>query len=189
MAQLWALQDRQEGQLQRLGEVCILKEYPHRMLRVKKRVEVPGAGRYVQRVDLPMYSPRTIRRWRATPQGKDAPLIGAATPDGDPRPIGFIQQRQGAHLFCLPLGEMKRYLGLGWRVQGFLACDRGCVAVLRRRVLFWVLLTLGAVAAFGLSFLLFRLGPQEGFSMLWEALQELPEATEVGWYGFWHRVL
>ena len=188
MASIWALEDRQEEHLQRLGDVRMLKEFPCGTLRVKKRVNVSGAGTYTQKADLPLYRPRTIRQWRQTPDGRDAKLLGVLSPKSGRDPVGFVQRRQDARTFCLPVGPVGAYQGVGWRIKGFLVCDRGCVAVAGRRVLFWAALALGAALVFGVSYQMARYGVAQGWQMLAETLRDIPEAAEGKWFALMHRL-
>ena len=187
---IWALEDGQEAGLTCLGTLRVEKALPCRVLRLGKRIVIPGAGRYCKELAVPLYANGAVRRYRGgQPQAQRAPLLGVTGPR---KPLeearGYIRRQEGAYGFCLAVFPLEAAAGLGWRMRGFLSTQEGWVAVATRRVWFWIWLALAAAVVFTLSYSLFRHGWAQGGRMLLESLQDLPEALEGAWFGFWHRL-
>ena len=185
------MEDGQQQDLPCLGTLRAVKGLPCRTLTLRKRVIIPGAGRYRKELAAPFYRVSAVRKYRREqPEDQRLPLLGAVGRRGAPRNgSGYVQRQEGAHCFRLAVSPLDQLSGLGWSVKGYLAADSGWVAVVRRRVAYWVLLAIVAVVVFGVSYQAFRYGWQEGTRMLLESLRELPDTLLTAWYRFWHQVL
>ncbi len=61
---------------------------------------------------------------------------------------------------------------------GYLPAGDGYLAVMKRRVAYWVWLGIAAAVAFAISYLLFRYGPE----MLWSTIVDLPQTLSDAWF-------
>jgi len=185
---IWVLEDGQEQGKECLGEIRLLRDLPCRTLRLRKRLTVNGLGHYRKELEVPVYPhAAVVTLRRGQPKEERLPLLGAVGPQ--PRPdqvLGYALRRKEAHRFCLAVSPQEAYQGIGWRTLGYLSTEKGWVAVMGRRVLFWVVLALAALGVFGLSYLGFHYGWERGFAMLGDALLDLPRTLEGWWFGLWH---
>lgn len=176
MASVKALRDGEEQGLECLGELRGIKGAPARELRIQKPVTIPGAGSYQKVFTAPLYSRRVMAEL-AKGEGGCGPCIGALAPKGKTL-RGYVRRQLGAHLLCVPVYDRQDLSPLAWKTRGYLPAGEGYLKVVRRRVGFWIALTVLALLVFAVSYLCFRHGPQA----LWNTLLDLPEALSDGWY-------
>lgn len=181
MTTIRALADGAEKELELLGELHAIKGAPAAHLTIKKRVIIPGAGSFWKNFSAPLYTRRVMEEaakrseepWDLSSRG----CLGMLIPRGK-NPAGYIRRQVGPHNLCVPVYSVAEASCFSWKVVGFLPAGKGYVTVARRRVGYWVWLTLIALAVFGVSYLLFRYGP----GPLMTTLRDLPELLSSKWF-------
>jgi hypothetical protein len=181
MTTIWALPDGEEKDLKLLGEPHLAGGLQAGEMRVLKAVTIPGAGSFRKSYSAPIYRRRDMeeldRRTGEEWSFSRKRCRGVLARKGS-RTLGYIRRRVGNHLLCIPVFDPKGFASLGWKTAGYLPVGDGWVAVARRRVGYWIWLTLAALAVFGVSYLLFTQGPQ----VLLATFQELPQTLSDSWY-------
>lgn len=181
MVTVKALMDGREAGLTPLGEMRSIKGAPAGEMVLEKWVEIPGAGAYWKTFRAPIYSRQVMEElsrkgqlsWSFTPQN----CIGMITRQGS-GPKGYVQRQMGLHDLCVPVFPVAGLSFLAWRVAGYLPAGDGYLAVMKRRVAYWVWLGIAAAVAFVTSYLLFRYGPE----MLWSTIVDLPQTLSDAWF-------
>lgn len=181
MVRVKALMDGREESLTPLGEMHSIKGAPAEEMVLEKWVEIPGAGSYWKTFRAPLYSRQVMEElskkgeqgWSFTPEH----CIGMLTREGR-SPKGYVRRRMGLHDLCVPVFPVKGLSALNWKVLGYLPAGEGYLAVMKRRVGYWVWLSIAALLAFGISYLLFRYGPE----MLWATIVDLPQTLSDAWF-------
>lgn len=181
MTTVRALVDGAEKELELLGELHAIKGAPAAKLTIKKRVTIPGAGSYWKDFSAPLYTRQVMEEaakrggehWDLTAKG----CLGILARKGR-KPSGYVRRQVGPHNLCLPVYPTAGASCFLWKVAGYLPAGGGYVTVAKRRVGYWVWLALAALAAFGLSYLLFRYGP----GPLLATARDLPELLSARWF-------
>lgn len=181
MTTIRALADGAERELELLGELHAIKGAPAAELSIRKPVSVPGAGFFWKDFIAPLYSRQVMEEgsrrseepWDLSAGG----CLGMLARKGK-TPVGYVRRQMGIYNLCVPVYSAAGKSGLFWKVVGYLPAGKGYVAVAKRRVGYWVWLTLAALAAFGASYLLFRYGPQT----LLNTLRDLPGLLSAKWF-------
>ena len=154
MVTVKALMDGREAGLTPLGEMRSIKGAPAGEMVLEKWVEIPGAGAYWKTFRAPIYSRQVSG------------------------PKGYVRRQMGLHDLCVPVFPVAGLSFLAWRVVGYLPAGDGYLAVMKRRVAYWVWLGIAAAVAFAISYLLFRYGPE----MLWSTIVDLPQTLSDAWF-------
>jgi len=181
MTTIRALTDGAEKEMELLGELHAIKGAPAKGLTIKKRVTIPGAGSYWKDFSAPMYTRQVMEEaakrseepWDLTSKG----CLGMLARKGK-KPAGYLRRQVGPHNLCVPVYSIAEESCFFWKAAGYLPAGKGYVTVVKRRVGYWVALALGALAAFGVSYLLFRYGPE----VLAATLRDLPEMISGRWF-------
>lgn len=176
-----ALADGEETGLELLGELHAIKGAPAAEMTIRKPVTIPGAGSYQKDFIAPLYtrrvmeegSKRSDKPWDLSAAG----CLGMLLRKGK-APVGYVRRQLGVHNLCLPVYSLAGKSSLFWRVVGYLPAGNGFVAVAKRRVGYWVLLCMAALAVFGVSYLLFRYDVQT----LINTLRDLPGLISAKWF-------
>ena len=172
-----ALPDGGEQGLELLGELHAIKGAPAGEIRVQKRVTIPGAGAYWKDFRAPLYSRQVMEELIRRGEESCKLCLGVlATKGGQPK--GYVRRQMGLHDLCVPVFPVAGLSFLAWRVAGYLPAGDGYLAVMKRRVAYWVWLGIAAAVAFAISYLLFRYGPE----MLWSTIVDLPQTLSDAWF-------
>lgn len=181
MTTVRALVDGAEKELELLGELHAIKGAPSEELTIQKRVTIPGAGSYWKSFTAPLYTRQVLEEaakrseegWDLSAKG----CLGMLARKGR-KPAGYVRRQMGPHNLCVPVYSTAGASCFFWKVAGYLPAGGGYVAVAKRRVGYWVWLGIVALAAFGISYLLFRYGPD----VLLATLRDLPETASAAWF-------
>jgi len=181
MTTIRALMDGEEKEKECLGELHAIKGAPARELIIKKRVSIPGAGSYWKDFSAPLYTRQVMEEaakrseepWDLSSKG----CLGILVRKGK-KPTGYIQRQVGPHNLCVPVYSVAEASCFRWKVAGYLPAGKGYVTVAKRRVGYWIGLAVAALAVFGVSYLLFRYGPET----LAGTLRDLPGTISAQWF-------
>ena len=177
MVTVKALMDGREAELTPLGEMRSIKGAPAGEMVLEKWVEIPGAGAYWKTFRAPIYSRQVMEELMKRGEESCKLCLGVlATKGGQPK--GYVRRQMGLHDLCVPVFPVAGLSFLAWRVAGYLPAGDGYLAVMKRRVAYWVWLGIAAAVAFAISYLLFRYGPE----MLWSTIVDLPQTLSDAWF-------
>lgn len=182
MTTVKALMDGAQEGLELLGELRAIKGVPAQEMRVKKRVVIPGAGSYWKSYPAPLYDRQVmveLAKGGESPRSfSKAGCLGALASAGK-SVRGYVHRRVGLHHLCVPVYDPSRISPLTWKTVGYLPVgEEGYVAVMRRRVAYWVWLAIAALLVFAFSYLFFVHGPEA----VWATLTDLPQALSDAWF-------
>lgn len=181
MTTIQALMDGAEKELPLLGELHAIKGAPSEDLTIRKRVTIPGAGSYWKDFSAPLYTRQVLEEAaKASGEGWDLSAggcLGMLTAGGK-KPAGYVRRQMGPHNLCVPVCSAAEISCFFWKIVGYLPAGNGYVAVARRRVGYWVWLSVAALLTFAAAYLLFRFGPDTVAA----TLRDLPDTLSSAWF-------
>lgn len=169
MMTIRALRDDEAAALPELGLLRPIPDMPADRVCLQKTVEDGRFGPFVKEVTTQLYSRAALLHLdSAQPDFSFAPegCLGLLFRRRGDKPLGYVTRPSGVYRVALPVYSKALFSPVFYRVAGYMVTGDRYVAVVRRRVLFWVVLSLLAGVSFSLSYLCFAYG----FSGAWEQL-------------------
>lgn len=161
MMTIRALPDNEAAALPELGTLRPIPDMPADKIRLQKTVEDGRFGPFVKEVTTQLYSRAALLHLDGVEPGFSfAPdkCLGLLFRRRGDKPMGYVTRPSGVYRLALPVYSKALFSPVFYRVLGYMVTGDRYVAVVRRRVLFWVVLALLAGASFSLSYLCFVYG-------------------------------
>ena len=162
MITIHALRDEETVSLPELGLLRPIPDMPAAgKARLQKKIEDGRFGPFLKQVVTQLYSRQALLHLDSTQQGfsfQSQDCLGLLLPGRKGMPMGYVVRPCGIYRLALPVYDVSLFSPAFYRVAGYMVTGDRYVAVVRRRVLFWVVLAFAAGAVFSLSYLTFAYG-------------------------------
>lgn len=156
-----ALRDEETTDLPELGVLRPIPDMPAQTACLRKTVEDGRFGPFAKEVATQLYSRAALLHLDgAEPDFSFAPehCLGVLFGRCRDKPLGYVTRPSGVYRLALPVYDKGTYSPAFYRVAGYMVTGDRYVAVVRRRVLFWMALALLAGVSFSMSYLCFAYG-------------------------------
>lgn len=166
MLTIWAMRDTDIQDLPELGLLRSTFQKPNlaktQKILLRKKIEDGRFGPFNKDIPLPLYTKSTLRHLTEIQSNfntSSSNCIGLLFPHPIPRqPLGYVSIHESVYHLSLPVYNKSLFSPFFFRIVGYLPTNDCYVAVVRRRVLFWILLAAAVCCAFTIVYLSFAYG-------------------------------
>ena len=160
MIKIFAAADGEDHQLSLLGTIEIVQGIKGRGITLCKQVYVKNFGKHIKTIQVPMYTKKALFSIFSTKQKVvfSRKITGVIGEGRKATPKGYVLRHSGPHSLSVPVYSVAAFPWFLYHVGGYIATDKGFIAVMKKQILFWIIL--GILACFGAMtiFLIYRFG-------------------------------